>query len=190
MSARRLLPPVLACCLFLLAAGGCSRSTDEIKAARATHTGQGQPAAAARAPVKPPANPGDVELVSAVATDVYAGRDDAPFDLRFRLLARPEVSQPLQIELVAVPTPDSQFVRLQLAAQPGDGVTLNGDTSFDDRDLPTGERARHVINALPRQPGVLQIFVAAVATTNRTSLTRQFAIPLIAFGAQPDASGR
>ena len=189
MSARLLLARVIACSLIVLTAGGCAKSADDIKAARASHaSGQGESGRATVRPIarKPLAtNPGDAELVSAVGNDNTAADEDPLFELRFRLLARPEVSQPLQIELVAVPAVDTQFVRLQLGVQAGDGISLTGESSFDDRDLPSGTRARHTISVLPRQPGVLQLYVSVAVVTDKTSLTRQFAIPLIAFGAQP-----
>jgi hypothetical protein len=190
MSVRVLSAPAVACCLIVLTAGGCGKSADEIKAARAEHGAEhdaaASAAAAAAAAKAPKTVPGDAELVSAVAKDSSRNDDNPLFDLRFRLLARPEVARPLQIELVAVPRLDTQFVRLQLSVIPGEGITLDSDgTTFEDRDLATGERVRHTITAVPGQSGVLQLFVSAVAVTDKTNLTRQFAIPLIAFGAQP-----
>jgi hypothetical protein len=189
MSARVLLAAAVACSLIVLTAGGCAKSADEVKAARAARTGGPGPAAAAPRAGKPiTAVPGDAELVSAVANDNTASDVSPLFDLRFRLLARPEVAQPLQIEIVAVPATDTQFVRLQLSVVPGDGISLSGESTIEVRDRPTGERVRHTITVVPAQPGVLQLYVSAVAVTDKTALTRQFAIPLIAFGAQPAAS--
>jgi hypothetical protein len=194
MSGRVLIVPAVACCLVLLAVAGCSKSADEVKATRAAHeTSQQAPAqAAARArAIKSRATvPGDAELVSAVADANTPAGDAQQYDLRFRLLARPEVAQPLQIELVAVPAEETAFVRLQLDVQPGDGISINGQASFDDQDLPAGTRARHTITVVPAQAGVLQLYVNTMVVTDKTSIARHFAVPLIASGAQPAGSGK
>jgi hypothetical protein len=194
MSVRDLLAPAVVWSLCVWAVTGCSKSADEIKAARAAHEsgqeGSAQTVVRVRAPKPAAAAPGDAELVSAVIADNTPAGDAPPYDLRFRLLARPEVSQTVQIELVAVPASDTQFVHLLLGVQPGDGIGITGDSTFDDRDLPTGQRVRHTISVIPARAGVLQLYVNAAVVTDKTSLSRQFAIPLIAVGAEPASPGR
>jgi hypothetical protein len=167
---------------------GCTPSADEVKQARQT---QGAASTGGNVPPRAAAIPGptDAELVNAVATDAAVSSVDAGFELKFRLLSRPEVSRPLQLELVAVPAASRKLLHLQLAALAGEGLQLQGTATFEDRDVPADTVVRHLLTVVPQNAGVLQLHVTAAATTDKANSSRQFAIPLIAIAAEPAAPG-
>jgi hypothetical protein len=188
MAIRERATAATAVALTAVLLAGCTPSADEVKQAR-----QAQGTASTGGNLQPPAPaiPGrtDAELVNAVVSDATVSSADAGFELKFRLLSRPEVSRPVQLELVAVPAASRKLLYLQLAVQAGEGLQLQGSATFEDRDVPADTVVRHLLTLVPQATGVLQLHVTAAATTDKANSSRKFAIPLIATAAVPAAPG-
>lgn len=169
---------VAAAALALLAA--CGQSDDS---AVAVPSAADAAAGLQRTAAAKPAD-ADSELVAAVGLESPPLGSEPPFGLKFRLLQRPEVAMPLDIELVAVPQRDAQLLHVQLEASGNETLELHSDGRYSRSELKTGEKARYTVTVIPRTPGVLQLVVRAVAETNKGNLQREFAVPLIAIGEQ------
>jgi hypothetical protein len=152
----------------LLAA--CSPSAEE---ARARHDALQKPAVALTDAT--PAGPDTLDMVSAVSN----AEAQPPIHLKFRLHDAPHVGQPLQLELALVQEPKFVIQAMHVSILPREGLQLKSDSAIDFPSPEVG--ATHMIPVVlqPQQQGVLGLFVTVLFTTERDSISRTFAIPLI-----------
>jgi hypothetical protein len=150
--------------------GACSPSADE---ARARHDAMQKPAAAQGEPQ--PAGPDTLDMVSAVSTA------DAlpPVHLKFRLHDAPHVGQPLQLELALIQEPKLAIEAMRVSIQPREGLQLKSPSAIDFPSPAVGATQIIPVALEPQQQGVLGLLVTVLVNTERDSLSRSFAIPLV-----------
>lgn len=154
-------PPALLLLASSIALMGCSKSSQDAKAAAAA-------AAAKPAVTAAAAKSGTVAAVS-------LGKPGAAVDLRFDVGARPAVGVPLQINLEL--TPRSAVSQLHATVVANDGLDLVGTGDLDGADRPAVDVAvSRSISVTPQREG---IFNLSVFVETDDGLTRSFAIPLI-----------
>ena len=148
----------------------CSPSAEE---ARARHDALQKPAVAATD--AKPAGPDTLDMVSAVST----ADAQPPVHLKFRLHDVPHVGQPLQLELALVQEPKLPIAAMHVSIQPREGLQLKSDSAIDFLNPDVGATHMIPVALQPQQQGVLGLFVTVLVNTERDSMSRSFAIPLI-----------
>jgi len=115
------------------------------------------------------------DMVAAVSASAVG----PPVTLRFALLQRPMVGEPVDVEVALIPvTPLKRlFVRFQASA----GLTLvKGGESPQYENPVAGEPIEHIVTVMANNDGIFYITAAVVADAEDSSLTRTFSIPVIA----------
>jgi hypothetical protein len=165
---------------FVLAVSGCGSTTESNAAAHGKKN-----------PAKPKvtADPTRREPVDMVAA-VSSAKTGAPVQLKYELRERPEIGQPLDVDLVLIPDlPTAE--RVYAKFQGGDGLEL-----LDGGDLPPVEKPaqsvpiRHTVRLLPKRNGIFTLNVAVGVDSATDSVSRAFAIPVIAGEGLPESAAK
>jgi hypothetical protein len=159
---------LLLCALAVLCA--CQRDPDTTSAATPQFKAKALPSAKK--------GPTAAELTAGMVEAASQGKAQAAVDLKFELVQKPKVGQPLEINLALLPQVDAKSATIQLAAS--DGFTL-GDAAgqFDIPAIAAGEVYRHTVNVLPTTEGVLLLGVTLLLKNDEGAETRAFLIPVI-----------
>lgn len=114
------------------------------------------------------------DLVSAVS----GSKASAAVDLKFALTSRPEPGRPLDIEIVVIPKDPAATIRV--IVQNTDGLTI---TAGQELTIPKGAEPgvafAHRLTIVPARDGIFSLSAVALIDTDKTSVTRTFAIPII-----------
>ncbi|HNR23637.1 MAG TPA: hypothetical protein PKL49_11515 [Steroidobacteraceae bacterium] len=148
--------------LAVACVAGCDsapeNSTESAPAARAS----------APAPALPP------HMVSAVA----GGKGNSSVDLKFALVSRPEPGRPLAIDLAVIPREADVTVRVIVQNTDGIAITAGQEVTIPKGAEP-GEPVIHRLTVLPARDGIFSLSAVALVDSDKTSVTRTFAIPII-----------
>jgi len=118
----------------------------------------------------------DPDMVAAVSS----AHSSTPIGMKFRLAARPVVGTPLQVQVALIPASDVSISHIHASFQPGEGLQLQGEHSFDVNAPESGVVIEQALSVVPQQPGVLSLNVTVVVDLDNGSLARGYSIPLIA----------
>jgi hypothetical protein len=122
-------------------------------------------------------------MVSAVS----AGKSSATIDLKFELLGRPVVGQPVDINFALIP--GHELDRMSAVFHAADGLELTQGEKTEIIDHPeVGVAVTHTITIVPQRDGIFYLTAVVLADSPTDSLTRTFSIPVIA-GAGLATSG-
>jgi hypothetical protein len=164
----------------VLALAGCG-STTESNAAAHGRKNLAKPKATADPTQREP-----IDMVAAVS----ATKGGSPVQLKFELRERPEIGQPLDIDIALIPdTPTVQ--RVYAKFQGGDGLEL-----LEGGDLPPIEKPpqsvpiRHTVRLLPKRSGIFTLNVVLGVDSGTDSVSRAFAIPVIAGEGLPQLAAK
>ncbi len=136
-------------------------------------------------PVKKPLVQGPTPPADMVSAVGEAKPGAARVSVRFDLRARPEVSQPLDLNMVIMPSAGLDRVYGKVEADDGLELVSGADIAPTDRpaeDVPIS----HSIRVVPRREGVLTLRAVVSADSGGQSSSQTFSIPLIAGGAAPE----
>lgn len=153
--------------VLLLSLQGCSKIEHAVgkrQSPHATSSGPTDPATLALA-----------EMVSAVSS----GKPSNDLQLKFALRSRPVVGQPVDVDLALIPGQDLDRVYTTFQGSEGLEVTTGAKTDEIERP-PVGVPISYTITIVPRREGVLSVSAAVLADFSSESITRTFAIPVIA----------
>ncbi len=132
------------------------------------------PAAAARKP-----QPGEVVSPNMVSAVSSARTGAASVQVKFELRERPDVAQPLDIDLVILPgsaTVDRLYGRVEAA----DGLQLTEGAQIAPSDRPgDGIPIRHSIKVLPTRDGIFTVNAVVSVDSAGQSWSQTFSIPVI-----------
>jgi hypothetical protein len=172
-TATRTLTLCVAAAMLLCACGSGSKQT------AATPK---KPAAGAAKAVDP-ANAISANMVSAVAINKTTG---VPVEVRFELKDRPQVAQPVEVDLVIVPLSGS-VDRVSGKVQAEDGLDLidGGQIPATDRP-PEGVPIRHTIRVQPKQDGIFMFSAVVTVDAAGQSTSQTFSMPVIAGAGMSD----
>lgn len=152
---------VAAWLLALFVLGACDRAPEA-------------PAHAPAARVQPKESLLPPDMVSAVT----GSKSEAAVDLKFALQSRPEPGRPLDIDLAVIPLDAS--ARIRVIVQNTDGLEI---TQGQEMAVPEGAEAGvpliHRLTVVPARDGVFSLSAVALVDTDKSSMTRTFAIPII-----------
>jgi hypothetical protein len=127
------------------------------------------------APPKPVASNAQNDMVAAVSY----GTEQGLVDLRFALLARPKVGQPVDIELALTPTVELERMFARFQAAEGLQLVSGGETQQIENPA-KGVSVGHKVTVLPQADGIFYITAVVLADSEKESIARTFTIPLIA----------
>jgi hypothetical protein len=156
--------------------GGCGSSHEETPATRA----------ATRA--KKALNPQDTLARSLVgaATSVKPGSSPIPVQVKFALLGRPDVAQPVDIDLAIVPTA-SNLDRISGKVEGEEGLELVGSGELEPADKPVENTPiERTIKVLPKKDGIYLLTAVVSVDMGGQISTQSYSIPVIAGTGIPD----
>jgi hypothetical protein len=159
---------LMACAVALF--GACHRNSDPAP----------QPVPAPQAAVLVPVKkgPSAAELTRGMVEAATQGKSQLPVQLKFDLLQRPTVGQPLDISLAVVPQIDASGADIQVTG--GEGVTVApGENQFALAAVAAGEVYRQGIRVNPTMTGVLLLNLTVSLKHDEMTESRAFSIPLI-----------
>jgi len=167
---------VVVACVAVLAA--CGRGDEEQVTTQTPAAATANGAAATPVPAE---SPEDKRMANAVVT----GKTAAAVDLKFDVLARPEVGQPFEIELAFLPRLAADTLEVEVTGIPGLTIVSGGAAKFDA--VASGDR--HVVKALVRADaaGLYYANVVARTITQLQTEVRTFSVP-VAVGAVQEAA--
>jgi hypothetical protein len=139
-------------------------------------------------PVKKPVAQGPTPLTEMVAAVADARSGSARVSVRFDLHTRPQVAQPLDLDVVIVPSVGLDRVYGKVEA--GDGLDIVSGADIPPADRPAEDvPISHAIRVVPRREGVLTLRAVVSAESGGVPTSQTFSIPLIAGkGAAEQAS--
>lgn len=133
---------------------------------------------------KTPTDPSELALANMVSA-VSSTKPNEDLQLKFQLHSRPIVGQPLDIDVALVPGKDLDRVYATFQGSDGVEVTAGGRTEEIEHP-PVGTPLTYTVTVLPRRDGVLAVNAVVLMDSSDESVTRTFAIPVIAgAGASP-----
>lgn len=156
----RVVAPALACALLLAACSDPAEVKIRTKA----------PVAAAAAQKT------NKNLVSAVTI----GKPGAPISMKFELLKRPKVGEPLEVSVEVTPEATG-ITALQVVFQSGDALPMRSGgelSATTTTTMPPGVPIQHTVVVTPVREGIFYLSAVAVAE-GAGSQARTFAIPVV-----------
>jgi len=143
--------------------------------------------AKAAAPLKKAATPTDSlspNLVGAVTTTKSGA---GMLQVKFELAARPEVGDPVDVDLVIVPQADNiDRITGTIQADEGVEVVSGGDISTTDK-LTFGTPIHHALKVRARRDGIFTLSAALTIESAGQTLAPVYSMPLIAGNGLVDA---
>jgi hypothetical protein len=135
-------------------------------------------------------NPNDAmsrNMVSAVASNKPS---NVPMQVKFELRDRPDIGQPVTLDLAIVPMSASvDQVSGKVEAEDGLELLEGGEIAASDRPA-EGVPIRHSVKVLPKRAGIFTLRAALTVYSSGVSSSESYSIPLIADTAAPDSSGK
>jgi len=165
----------------LLAAGlltGCGHGADSARAEHEAHE-QARSGAERDASAAAAVTAEDADMVSAVSGVTTA----SPVGLKFKLREPPRVGLPLRLELALNQEAGLDIDSITVTFQPSDGLVLQSDRIVQFRAPPPGATQRLVVTLRPLQEGLLNLGATVLVDAASSSMSRSYAIPLIAVPA-------
>jgi hypothetical protein len=135
--------------------------------------------------VKKPAKPDDGtrELVSAVAANKTS---TVPLQVKFALKARPDVGQPLDIDLVIVPL-SASVDRIAGRVESSDGLDIQDGAQIAPLERPVeGTPIHHTLRVVPKRDGIFTFNAVLTVDAAGVSNSETYSMPLIAGAGMPD----
>lgn len=160
---------VLAVVALAAVLAACGRGEDQAAVTPApSATAEG--GATDAAPVE---TPEDKRLANAVPT----GKTAAPVDLKYDVLAKPQVGQPFEIELALLPRLAADALEIEVTGIPGLAIVSGGVAKFEG--VSSGDR--HVARVLVQADaaGIYYANVVARMITQSRSEARTFSVPVV-----------
>ena len=144
-------------------------------------------AVARRAAAHKAVSPADAQarnMVNAVAD--AKGGDPVPVQVKFQLRSRPDVAQPLDVDIIIVPISGS-VDRVVGTVEGEDGLDIvdGGQIPAADRP-PEGVSIPHTIRVLPKRDGIFTLSAVLTVDSAGQSNRETYSIPIIAGAGMPD----
>jgi hypothetical protein len=133
--------------------------------------------------------PGEENLADMVSA-VTPNKGGSPLQVKFVLVQKPEVGQPLDVDVAVVlgqPLPDA----VSVAFQASDGLEIvEGADAFSLSKPAEGMPIRRTVKLLPQKDGIFAVNAVVTLTQPHDSPVRTFAIPIIAGRGTPELAAR
>jgi hypothetical protein len=136
------------------------------------------PAAKARAPAAPPKGPSAEELTAGMVEAVTQGKSQTPVALKFDLLQRPTLGQPLEIAIALLPQTAASAAAIEVTGAEGLQLAEGGGRI----DFPAVEAAqvyRGSIKLTPTAEGLSLLTLSVTLTRDQLAEARTFSVPIL-----------
>jgi hypothetical protein len=166
-----MLNPRLLALLAVAALAGCHRDS--------TPTPPPKPASPqVRAPVAAARGPTAEDLTTNMVEAVAQGKSQAPVSLKFDLLQRPIVGQPVEIIIALLPQIPASPA--SIAVTGSDGLKFAaGDAEIDIPSVEAAQVYRHSIKVTPTTEGVMFVNLNVSLKHDEATDSRVFSLPII-----------
>lgn len=165
-----------------LVAGCGGGGDDEAKAAKAAKRAKAEASADGTTAAVPPTGPADKQ--SRLADAVVDSKTTAPVDMKYDLLAKPEVGVPFEVELEFSPRLPAEAIEVEVTEAAG--LTLVGEKSARFPNVEAGQKYTSKLLVQADKPGLYYVGVVAKMLTQVQTETRVFAVPVV-IGTAPAA---
>jgi hypothetical protein len=149
----------------------CGGAKDEDAAAAKAEQPKSTKTAAATTPASAD------EKHSRLASAVVDGKTTAPVDMKYDVLARPELGQPFEIEMTFSTRLPADKLETEVTEAPG--LTIVGEKTATFSPVDGGQSYSNKVLVKGDNPGLYYIGVIAKMSTKVQSETRAFAIPVV-----------
>jgi len=123
-------------------------------------------------------------MVNAVADP--KGGDPVPVQVKFQLRSRPDVAQPLEVDIAIVPVSGS-VDRVIGTVEGEDGLDVVDGGQIPAADRPAeGVAIPHIIRVLPKRDGIFTLSAVLTVDSAGQSSRATYSIPIIAGAGMPD----
>lgn len=133
------------------------------------------PLPASKAPAKAPVAAADP--AAKMARAVGNGKPGAAVDIRYEILARPEVGKPVEVDVALLPGPGVDAMEVTFSGM--EGITLAGSLVANFPSVKAGETYKHTLSLLPDRNGVFYITVSVNTSMGEATLGRNFSLPFV-----------
>jgi len=123
----------------------------------------------------PPASA--AEKQSRLADAVADSKTTAPVDMKYDLLARPELGVPFEIELTFSPRLPADAIEVEINEAPG--LTIVGEKVAKFTPVEAGQTYTSKVLVQGDKPGLYYVGVVAKMSTQVQTETRAFAVPVV-----------
>ncbi len=145
------------------------------------------PAGASSADIEAAAARADIaEATRSMVSAVSGGKQGELLDLKFELKSRPQVGEPLTIDIALIPRVSSEQLSATFIAN--EGLTVRAsETPADYRNVQRESMYRQELIVVPKENGVYFLNAVVMIRTEAGDLTRTFSIPVLV-GPPPEES--
>jgi hypothetical protein len=131
-------------------------------------------------------NPADAISANMVSAVPLNKTPSVPVEVRFEVKDRPQIAQPVAVDLVIVPLSGS-VDRVSGKVQTEEGLDLLDGEQIPPSDRPAeGVPIRHTVRVQPKQDGIFMFSAVVTVDSGGASSTQTFTMPLIAGSGMPD----
>jgi len=114
------------------------------------------------------------------------GGDPVPVQVKFQLRSRPDVAQPLDVDIAIVPVSGS-VDRVVGTVEGEDGLDVVDGAQIPAADRPPeGVSIPHIIRVLPKRDGIFTLSAVLTVDSAGQSSRATYSIPIIAGAGMPD----
>lgn len=121
------------------------------------------------------------------AVAVVSGKTSAPVDLKYDLAAKPQVGQPLEVELVFQPRLPADTLEVEVSGMPG--LTLAQPGAYKFEKVLTHTPYVHKVTVQAEADGTYYLSVIARMITQVQTEVRTFSVPVVV-GTAPAAAAK
>ncbi len=129
------------------------------------------------------------QLTADMVEAASQGKSQAPVALKFNLLQRPTVGQPLQIALALLPRIHADAADIDVAGSDSLQLTA-GDSRVEIASVEPAQVYRHQITVTPTAEGVQLLSLKVSLKHDEMTESREFAVPLIVAAAPAAAANQ
>jgi hypothetical protein len=161
---------------LLTGCGGSDGDKEAAQAAKAAkrakaEANEGTATTAASAPASA------AEKQSRLADAVVDSKTTAPVDMKYDLLARPELGVPFEVELTFAPRLPADAIEVEINEAPG--LTIVGEKAAKFAPVEAGQTYTSKVLVRGDKPGLYYVGVVAKMQTQVQTETRAFAVPVV-----------
>jgi hypothetical protein len=143
--------------------------------------------------VSNPAERGPSDMIAAVSS-----AKTGPVELKFELRSRPEVGQPVAIDIAILPrAPNLDRIKAGFQADDGLDIVAGAELPPVEVAAPAPDKAadatppiRHTLQIVPKRDGIFIITAAVTADSANQPQPRSFSIPVIAGRGLPELAAK
>jgi hypothetical protein len=117
------------------------------------------------------------EKQSRLADAVVDSKTTAPVDMKYDLLARPELGVPFEVELTFAPRLPADAIEVEITEAPG--LTIVGEKVAKFTPVEAGQTYTSRVLVQGDKPGLYYVGVVAKMQTQVQTETRAFAVPVV-----------